>query len=519
MPRLCKIAALVALLLLPVTTLAVPELRAGPVQADTLSLWVMDQGINTGSSLQKLTRKFTQQTGVAVRIRFLDWGSAFAELNRALSDSAGAGDVPDVLQLGSSWVPYFAKQGMISPIEDIVDQVDTSRFYEEAMKAAHIGHGDTLYSLPWFLDVRGLFVNEKTWLGLGLHDGDVETYPKLFGMMRAVAEAGLKSLAGNTIVPFEYGVKDDWTGYQQMAPILWSFGGDFVAETGTGFRSALTDSLTLVGLRHYFKFLRDVDVSPYNLKENSGEAADRFIRSEQLMIFGTSELIRKIEFENELGGLKGSPIAKDGLITVAAPKGPAGRFTFVGGSHLALSRNSEDSRKGLAKDLFLFMLRADNIDNYSRHSGFIPADRGLIRLWKQDSRYNHLIDGLESNGRSCPNIPEWSEIETLVNGMVNEMGRSLARGEADINAVVAGLVQNTHEKMNRLLGYKDTEGREAAIARIQKILMQPVDEEPYVGKIGISQGSEVSPRLVVALVMAVLGVGLLLVYIVRVRKR
>jgi len=510
--------ALVALLLLP--TQAAPELRAGPVKADTLSLWVMDQGINTGSSLQKLTRKFTQQTGVFVKIRFLDWGEAFGELNRTLAGSAADfPDFPDVMQLGSSWVPYFADRGLIAPVTELIDQADTSRFYEESMKAAYIGRGKTLYSLPWFLDVRGFFVNERTWLELGLHDSDIETYPKFFGLLRAVSEAKLQNRMGEVMVPFEFGVKEDWTGYQQMSPILWNFGGDFVVETDKGYRSALTDSLTLVGLRNYFKFLRDVEVSPYNLSENSGAAAERFIRSEQLMIFGTSELIRKIEFENELGGLKGSPIAKDGLITVVPPKGPAGNFTFVGGSHLALSKNGDTSKRHLARELFLFMLRADNIDNYSRHSGFIPSDRGLIRIWKQDSRYARLIDGLENSGRSCLNIPEWSEIENLINGMVTSVARSLSRGDPDINEVMARLVFDTHVKVDQVLGRENRSDSHVEVPRIKKILMQPVEEESYDGNIVVSEKSEVSPRLVMVLVLALLAVALLLVYSLRIRKR
>lgn len=512
-----KIGALLALL--PVLSLAVPELHAGPAKMDTLSLWVMDQGINTGSSLQKLTRKFTLQTGVPVKIRFLDWGSAFDVLTHALSASAEEGAGPDVLQLGSSWVPYFAKQGLISPITDLIDRADTSRFYEESMKSAYVGRGNTLYSLPWFLDVRCFFVNEKAWLELGLHDGDIETFPKFFGVLRAVAEANVQNEAGNQVVPFEYGVKGDWTGYQQMAPILWNFGGDFVAEENGSYRSALVDSLTLVGLRHYFKFLRDVDVSPYNLHENSSGAADRFIRSEQLIIYGTSELIRKIEFDNASGGLMESPIAKDGLITVSAPKGPAGAFTFVGGSHLALAQNNALAKKDLAREFFLFMLRADNIDFYSRHSGFIPSDRSLIRIWMQDSRYSQLVNDLERAGRSCPNIPEWSEIETLVNAMVNKVGESLTRENSDINETIAGLVYDTHVNMNKVLGREDKMDRGLQIARIKKILMQPVEEELYMGKIGIEEKSNVSMRLVVVLALGLVAIVLLLVYIIRVRKR
>ena len=502
------------------TAQAVPELRAMPTPPDTLVLWVMDQDINAGTALQKLMKKYTRQSGVPVKIRFLDWGSAFAELNKTLVNEAGeANDYPDVLQLGSTWVPYFAKAGMITPVTEMLDAVDTSRFYPEAMKSAHIGRDTLVYAIPWFLDVRGFFANERIWLELGLHDSEIETYPKFYGVLRAVSEAKVVNRQGVEVAPFEFGVKDDWTGFQQMSPFLWNFGGDFVVETENGYRSALADSLTLVGLRHYLKLLRDLEISPNNLKENSAQSADRFVRAEQLMIFGTSELIRKIEFDNDIGGLMDSPLAKDGIITITGPKGPFGNFSFVGGSHLTLPKNANPIKRNRAYDLFLFMLRADNIDYYSRQCGFIPPDRGLIRIWMQDPRYNHLIEGLENHGRSTQNIPEWSEIEMSVNGMVSAIAASLLKNAPGVNDEIDRFVLETHQKINNILGYKDAEDATAVKERIRASLSLLVDEHKYAKGLGVvKEESEWSIRLIVVISLGVLAVAMMLIYAFRIRK-
>ena len=502
------------------TAQAVPELRAMPTPPDTLVLWVMDQDINAGTALQKLMKKYTRQSGIPVKIRFLDWGSAFAELNKVLVNEAGEGnDYPDVLQLGSTWVPYFAKAGLIKPVDEMIDAVDTSRFYPEAMKSAHIGRNSVVYAIPWFLDIRGFFANERIWLELGLHDSEIETYPKFYGVLRAISEAKVANRQGVEVAPFEFGVKEDWTGYQQMSPFLWNFGGDFVVETEKGYRSALADSLTLVGLRHYLKLLRDQELSPNNLKENSAQSADRFVRAEQLIIFGTSELIRKIEFDTDLGGLMDSPLAKDGIITVAGPKGPFGNHSFVGGSHLTLPKNANPIKRNSAYDLFLFMLRADNIDYYSRQCGFIPPDRGLIRIWMQDPRYNHLIEGLENHGRSTQNIPEWSEIEMSVNGMVSAIAASLLKNAPDVDDEIARFVFDTHQKINSILGYNSPETVAAVKERVRKLLLQPVDEFKYAKGLGVVKGeSEWSIRLIVVISLGVLAVAMMLVYAFRIRK-
>ena len=518
--RICGIALIVMSLALCGVAHAVPELRAMPTPPDTLVLWVMDQDINTGTALQKLIKKYTRQSGIPVKIRFLDWGAAFGELNKTLVTQAGEGtDYPDVLQLGSSWVPYFAKAGMINPVTEMLDAVDTNRFFPEAMKSAHIGRDTVVYSIPWFLDIRGFFANERIWLELGLHDTEIESYPQFYGVLRAISEAKVVNRQGSEVVPFEFGVKDDWTGYQQMSPFLWNFGGDFVAEVENGYRSALADPLTLVGLCFYLKLLRDQEVSPYNLKENSAQSADRFVRAEQLMIFGTSELIRKIEFDTDLGGLMDSPLAKDGLITVTGPKGPYGNFSFVGGSHLTLPKNANPAKQQNAYDLFLFLLRADNIDYYSRQSGFIPPDKGLIRIWMQDPRYNHLIEGLEHHGRSSQNIPEWSEIEMTVNGMVSAIAATLLKSDSTVDEKIAGLVFETHQKINRILGYKDTEEDSAVKHRILTSLQTPVEEAKYEKGFGsVTDDSEISVRVIVVVALGALAVALLLIYVFRVRK-
>jgi multiple sugar transport system substrate-binding protein len=202
--RICSIALFVSLALGGVTAHAMPELKAMPTPPDTLVLWVMDQDINAGAALQKLMKKYTRQSGTPVKIRFVDWGVAFAELNKVLVTEAGPGtDFPDVLQLGSSWVPYFAKAGMINPVTELLDAVDTSRFYPEAMKSGHIGRDTLVYSIPWFLDIRGFFANERIWLELGLHDSEIETYPQFFGVLRAISEAKVTNRQDVEVVPFE----------------------------------------------------------------------------------------------------------------------------------------------------------------------------------------------------------------------------------------------------------------------------------------------------------------------------
>ena len=76
---------------------------SGVPGGDTLSLWVMDNGLGSQKAIVRIVKKFQRETKIPVNIHFLNWGEAFAEISTALgSDSAASGSSagPDVLQLG-----------------------------------------------------------------------------------------------------------------------------------------------------------------------------------------------------------------------------------------------------------------------------------------------------------------------------------------------------------------------------------------------------------------------------------
>ena len=139
----------------------------------------------------------------------------------------------------------------------------------------------------------------------------------------------------------------------------------------------------------------------------------------------------------------------------------------------------------------------------------------------QDPRYNHLIDGLENHGRSSQNIPEWSEIEMSVNGMVSGIAAALLKQDSTVEEEMARLVFDTHQKINRILGYKDTTEESVIKRRILTALQTPVEESKYEKGFGsVSVSSEFSLRLIVVVSLGAVAVVLLLVFSIRrFRKR
>jgi multiple sugar transport system substrate-binding protein len=137
----------------------------------------------------------------------------------------------------------------------------------------------------------------------------------------------------------------------------------------------------------------------------------------------------------------------------------------------------------------------------------------------QDSRYNHLIEGLENHGRSSQNIPEWSEIEMAVNGMVSSIAASLLKNGSNANEETVRFVFETHQKINSILGYKSPEEAAAVKERIRTLLSQPVEESKYEKGLGdVTEESKISLRVIVVISLGAIAIALLLIYVLRVRK-
>ena len=445
------------------------------VAADSLSMWVMDNGQGSKIAMNRLVKKFYRETRIPVAVTYLSWGEAFNRISQTFVDSNAV--APDVIQLGSTWVPHFAAEGLIRQIDFLMPKIDSTRFLGEGFRSSHISGRPGTYAVPWFIDVRGFFVNERMWRELGFDESDIETFSQFVGVLKTIAKADMKTANDVKVTPFALPGKNDWAGQQCMAPLIWSHGGDFVVPSGKGYRSALLDSNTLAGLALYAEIMGDSQMAPYSLYENSADNANGFVRSERVFLYGTSELIKQLDYPEKSGGLANSAIAKDGIKVLNLLTGPAGRFSFMGGSHLALGKKKDTSKYPMAEKLLAYMLRADNIDAFSRQVGFLPADRSILHIWNRDSRYSKLVAGLE-HCRSFPNIPEWGEVESVLIELSNGMGRLFAETDnrEKRSEVLAKLVYDANEKINGILKHPDTLSEEETLRWVQQFFLLDYNE-------------------------------------------
>ena len=99
---------------------------AAEVQAaKPLQVWIMPNGVNPQGILEERLALFTKETGLKTQVVVLDWGEAWNRISTALESGKG---LPDVMQLGTTWVSYFSARGELAKLDPWLPEINPSRY-------------------------------------------------------------------------------------------------------------------------------------------------------------------------------------------------------------------------------------------------------------------------------------------------------------------------------------------------------------------------------------------------------
>jgi multiple sugar transport system substrate-binding protein len=125
--------------------------RSGPTGAP-LELWAMGR---EGETVQRLLPEFERRNpGLRVRVQQLPWSAAHEKLLTAYVGDA----LPDVVQVGSTWIPELVALGALEPLDARLDAspgMPRADFFPGIL-ATHVIDGRTM-AIPWYVDTRVLF--------------------------------------------------------------------------------------------------------------------------------------------------------------------------------------------------------------------------------------------------------------------------------------------------------------------------------------------------------------------------
>jgi multiple sugar transport system substrate-binding protein len=402
------------------------EQTAGRV---TIDFWAMGR---EGEVVQELTREFERlHPDVRVRVQQIPWSAAHEKLLTAFAGDA----MPDVFQLGNTWVPEFVALDAIAPLDERLEAspaLARDDFFEGIVATNEID--GRLYGVPWYVDTRLLFFRQDILARAGHPEP-----PRSWGEWRDAMAAVKRVVAPDAdaiILP-----SNEWApiivlALQQGATLLR---GD--AECGNfaspAFRKALAFYLAM-----FEDGFASVAGSAQIANLYQEFANGRF----SMYISGPWNLE---EFARRLPA-----DLQDAWATAPMP-GPDGSYpgvSLAGGASLAIHRGSE--HQDVAWQLIEFLSSSPQQVRFYQLSGNLPARTAAWRdtVLAGDPRAQAFFAQLQ-HLRSTPKIPEWERIATALTRRVDQV----VRGEATPGAALVALdaeVDAILEKRRWLLARK-----------------------------------------------------------------
>ncbi|HEX7070327.1 MAG TPA: extracellular solute-binding protein, partial [Rhodothermales bacterium] len=141
-----RLTALLALLL------SLPACVRPTDTRQTITFWSFGR---EGEAVQELVPEFERRNpDVKVVVQQIPWTAAHEKLLTAFVGDA----MPDLAQLGNTWVPEFHLLGALEPLDSLVaasEAIDRTDFFDGIWQT-NVLDGVT-YGLPWYVDTRLLF--------------------------------------------------------------------------------------------------------------------------------------------------------------------------------------------------------------------------------------------------------------------------------------------------------------------------------------------------------------------------
>lgn len=398
-----SVAGLAVLLLL---------LGCGPParDADTLEFWAMG---SEGAAAAALARRFEDEhPGLRVRVQQIPWSAAHEKLLTAYVGGA----MPDVFQLGNTWVAEFVALGALEPLDARLAAAPdlTADDWFEGARAATRVEGVT-WAVPWYVDTRVLFYRADLLAAAGIAAAPAtwEGWVSAWRAMKARAPASWPLLLplGEWEVPVILA--------QQRGAALLRDGGRYGDFRDPRFREALA---------FYASLFAEGLAPPAGTGQVANlyrDFADGFFASFVTGPWNLGELARRMP-----------PALRDAWATAPIPALEDGRpgVSLAGGASLAILRDTP--RREAAWRLVAFLSQPAQQADFHARTGDLPPraaawEASALRDDPRAAAFRAQLGHL----RATPAVPEWERIAAEI----SHRAEALVRGEAGLDETVAAL--------------------------------------------------------------------------------
>ncbi|MBE2279424.1 MAG: sugar ABC transporter substrate-binding protein [Ignavibacteriaceae bacterium] len=136
-----------------------------------------------GEKVKLLIPEFEKlNPGIKVRVQQIPWTAAHEKLLTAYVGET----LPDVFQIGNTWIPEFASLKTIEPLNNFIDNsnvIDSTNYFAGIWETNIID--SVVYGIPWYVDTRVLFYRKDILENAGYKEPP-KTWEELYDLSKKI---------------------------------------------------------------------------------------------------------------------------------------------------------------------------------------------------------------------------------------------------------------------------------------------------------------------------------------------
>ncbi len=366
-----------------------------------LSFW-FSSGFNAKECIEEMVDEYNRtQSDVKVKAVFQ---GLYEEMEIKMLTAAVTRQLPDVAQEKFEYLDLYIEEGLLTPIDSEISDIDREDIREEMWKA--VTRSGKIYGIPFSVNTYIFFYNEEFFSKQGLDSTKLPT------TWKEVIEIG-KEL---TVDTNEDGMIDRYAmifwqnGFESFAPFLWAYGGELIHEDSSGVNLTSKEMYKAVSFIH--DLIYKYEIMPHNWTNFEGGQA--FLSGKLAM--GPFISGGLTYFEDNLPW---------NLMIAPFPSLDGKKQLPLTGSALVNFSKNKKKRKA-ANEFILWLVNKKNTVKLFKEVGYLPVRKTAINslelraFLKENPNYSVPLDAVEYS-RPLPNHREFYKINQMIIDMLDRI--------------------------------------------------------------------------------------------------
>lgn len=356
-----------------------------------LDFWQFWTDPQVKPTLMEIIQQFEKENPeIKINLTDLTWSEGHEKIVVAFA----SGTAPDILELGSDWVPEFSSQDVLLDVTS-----DAEKIQQDFLMWEPVFYKGRIYGFPWLLDTRVLFYNKDLMKKAGL---DPEKPPLNWKELLSYCQKI------NQLKPKAYGFGANSAErhrlYKKFLPFFWGNGGKILSSDQKS--SEINSTVGIEALSFYKKLTEQGTI------DNQRMLDENFKQGKIGFVISGGWLLNDIQ--------KNLPDLKFGVCHI--PKPEKGVFSsFAGGEFLVISKKSKNPDS--AKKFIQYLIKKENSLKLCKAIGSaIPSAKGSeLDPYYQNNKNLLVFSEQLRYAQTSPAVPQWVYIEEIIEKAVEQV--------------------------------------------------------------------------------------------------